>query len=170
MKIACHPVGLDFIESAPLRFVNKVEINASPEDVFNVLADADSWPRFVRDIRKARWTSQGPHGVGSTRTVFLTGMTVQEKFIAWEPGRRFTFCITESTVPLARAVCEDYRLEPSGSEKTLFTYVLACEPALLLKLLGPAGRWFLGGLCSRIAQGLAAFMKEKQKTRGLDKQ
>jgi len=168
MRFACRPVGLDFLESAPLRFVNEVEINAAPEYVFKVLADADSWPAFVRDIRKAQWTSPAPHGVGSTRTVVLTGMTVWEKFIAWEPGKRFTFYIEESTAPLARIVCEDYRLEPAGGGRTVLTYAMACEPALLLTLTGPLGKRQLGGLCSRIAHGISAFMEKKRNELGRD--
>jgi carbon monoxide dehydrogenase subunit G len=160
MKFACRPVGLDFIESAPLRFVNEVEINASPEEVFKVLADAESWPRFLKDAIKAEWTSPEPHGVGSTRTLILKGMTAQEHFIAWEPGKRFTFFVPEITAPLARAICEDYRLEPAGRGKTRFTYVVACEPGLLLRLTGPFGRWLLGSMFRKVAHSLAAFLEE----------
>jgi hypothetical protein len=159
MKFACRPVGLDFIESAPLRFIYTVDIDASPEGVFKVLADVDAWPRFLKDTLKAQWTSPEPHGVGSTRELILKGLTVQEHFIAWEPGKRFTFYIAEMTAPLARALCEDYHLEHSDSGKTRFTYIVACEPSLLLKLMGPVGRWLLGGMFRRVAYSLADFIK-----------
>ena len=161
MRFACRPVGLDFLEAAQLKFVKEVEINASPGEVFNVLADADAWPRFLKDVIRTEWTSPEPHGVDSTRTIVLKGMTARERFIAWEPGKRFTFCIVEVTTPLARALCEDYRLEPTVGGKTRLTYVLACNPTLLLKLMGPVGRRQLAGLCSRVAHGLADFMKGK---------
>jgi len=159
MKFACRPVGLDFIESAPLRFVYTVDIDASPEDVFKVLADVDAWPRFLEDARKAQWLSPVPHGVGSARTLILKGLTAQEHFIAWEPGKRFTFYIAEMTAPLARALCEDYRLEPAGRGKTRFTYIVACDPSLLLKLTGPVGRGLLGSMFRKVAYSLAGFMK-----------
>ena len=133
MKFSCRRVDLDFIESAPLRFVNEVEIDAFPDDVFKVLADADAWPRFLKDAVRATWTSPAPHGVGSNRILVLKGMTALEHFIAWEPGKRFAFCVLEITAPLVRAICEDYRLELAGSGKTRFTYVVACEPGLLLE-------------------------------------
>lgn len=161
MKFACHPVDLDFTESAPLRFVNEVEINASPEDVFNILADADCWPRFLKDAVRAEWASPEPHGVGSNRMLILKGMTALEHFIAWEPGKRFAFYVLEITVPLARAICEDYRLEPADSGKTRFIYIVACEPGLLLKLTGPVGRWLLGNKFRQVAHSLAEFINEK---------
>ena len=161
MSFVCRPVGLDFLESAPIRIMNEVEIEASPREVFNVLADADAWPRFLKDVIRAEWASPEPHGVHSTRKLILKGMTAMEKFIVWDPGKRFTFCIVETSAPLVRALCEDYRLEPSDGGKTRLTYVLACEPTLLLKLMGPMGRQLFRGLAGRVALGLAGFMKEK---------
>ncbi|HWR69273.1 MAG TPA: SRPBCC family protein [Desulfomonilia bacterium] len=161
MRFACRPVGLDFLESAPIRILHEVEIKASPGEVFNVLADADAWPRFLKDVVRTEWTSPEPHGVGSTRMIVLKGMTARERFIAWEQGKRFTFYIAEATAPLARALCEDYRLEPADGGKTRLTYVLACDPTFLLRLIGPVGRRLLAGLCSRVAHGLEDFMKGK---------
>lgn len=161
MRFACRPVDLDFIESAQIRFVNEVGINASPEEVFTVLSDTDSWPRFLKDVIKAEWTSPEPHGVGSTRKLILKGMTAMEKFIVWDPGKRFTFYIVETNAPLVRALCEDYRLEPAGGGKTVLTYVLALEPTLMLKLTGPMGRQLFRDLAGRVAHGLADFMKGK---------
>jgi len=40
----CDRVGLDFIDSAANRFSNSVELNITPEQLFEVLADAISWP------------------------------------------------------------------------------------------------------------------------------
>jgi carbon monoxide dehydrogenase subunit G len=142
--------------------VNEVEINAPPEVVFNILADTDAWPKFLADVVKAQWTSPEPHGVGSIRMLVLKGMTARENFIVWDPGKRFTFYIAESTAPLARALCEDYRLEAIGSGKSRLTYTMAYEPTLLLKLMGPLGKRLLGGLCKRVALGLVEFMKESR--------
>jgi hypothetical protein len=82
LNFVCRPVDLHFIESAPLRFVSEVEIDAPLKHVFKVLEDMESWSRFVRDAVKVEWTSPKPFGVGSTRTVILKGMTSPEQFIA----------------------------------------------------------------------------------------
>jgi uncharacterized protein YndB with AHSA1/START domain len=160
MKFTCRTVDSNFLESAPLRFVNEVEINASPEQVFKVFEDGESWPKWFKDIIKVEWTSPKPFGVGTTRTVTLKTMTVYEQFIAWDPAKRFTFYFTATSVPLFHAFCEDYRLEPIGKGKTKFTYIVAYEPRLLLKLAGPIGRWILGNSLRNGAHSLAVFIKE----------
>jgi len=43
-----------------------VDIDASPEDVFAVIADYSRGPEWQRNMSSARWTSPEPHGVGST--------------------------------------------------------------------------------------------------------
>jgi uncharacterized protein YndB with AHSA1/START domain len=158
MKFTCRSVDLYFLESKPLRFVNEVEINASPEQVFKVFEDGESWPKWFKDIVKVEWTSPKPFGVGTTRIVTLKTMTVYEQFIVWDPGKRFTFYFTATSVPLFHAFCEDYRLEPIGNGKTKFTYIVAYEPSLLFKLSGPIGRWILGKSLRNGAHSLAAYM------------
>src|SRR3954452_13613709 len=69
----CERVGLDFIDSAPFRFVSTVDLTIMPEQVFEVLDDAESWPQWATAITKVTWTSPQPHGVGTTRTVNMRG-------------------------------------------------------------------------------------------------
>jgi len=160
MKFTCRAMDLSFIESAPHRFVNEVEINASPERVFEVFEDGESWPNWCPDLIKVEWTSPKPFGVGSTRTVTLKTMTVYEHFIAWDPGKRFTFYLTAINRPIARAFCEDYRLETLDKGKTKFTYTVAYEPRLLLKLAGPIGKRIMGNMFRDTALCLTAFMEK----------
>ncbi len=65
----CERVGLDFIDRAPFRFVSTVDLAITPEQLFEVLDDAESWPHWATAITKVTWTSPQPHGVGTTRTV-----------------------------------------------------------------------------------------------------
>ncbi len=160
MRFTYRPVDLDFVEKAPLRFVTEVEIAASPEQVFKVFENENAWPEWFDDIIKVEWTSPKPYGVGTTRIGTLKRMTVYEKFIAWDPGRRFTFCLAAATLPIAHAFCEDYRLEPLGTGKTRFIYTIACEPRLLLKLAGPLGRRMMDSMLRKAARSLAAYMQQ----------
>ena len=41
----CRPVELDYLDPAPAVFSNSVDIALSPEELFEVLARADTWPR-----------------------------------------------------------------------------------------------------------------------------
>jgi hypothetical protein len=47
-------VGLDFIDSAPFRFVSTVDLTITPEQLFEVLDDAESWPQWATAITKAK--------------------------------------------------------------------------------------------------------------------
>ena len=81
MRFPCHPVDASFFDTAPMRFIrNTVELAARPADVFAIFEDGESWPRWFHGIHKVVWTSDKPCGVGTTRTVWLTGVTVQERF------------------------------------------------------------------------------------------
>ena len=50
----CKRVGLDFVESAPYRFVSTVDLAITPEQLFEVLADSTKLPlsptRMPRDV------------------------------------------------------------------------------------------------------------------------
>ncbi len=144
MGFECKPVDINFVEAASIRFINKVELAASPERVFKALEAEDSWPRWFKTIKSVKWSSPEPHGIGSTRTLAFKGMTAYEKFIVWEPGIRFTFYLTSMSAPFASAFCEDFQLETSDGGKTKLTYTVACAPGLILKLTGPVGRWLFG--------------------------
>jgi uncharacterized protein YndB with AHSA1/START domain len=88
----CERVGLDFIDSAPFRFVSTVDLTITPEQVFEVLDDAQSWPQWATVITKVTWTSPQPHGVGTTHTVDMRGGIVgHEQFLAWEPHSHMAF-------------------------------------------------------------------------------
>ena len=43
---ACRAVDMSFTEQAPLTIVNVVDLNASPDRVFAIFADVDSWPEW----------------------------------------------------------------------------------------------------------------------------
>jgi len=160
LRFPCREVGHDFLESAPLRFVNEVTINATPARVFEALEDPQAWPKWFNDIVKVEWTSPKPFSVGTTRTVRLKAMTVFEKFSVWETGKRFTFYFTETSLPFAHAFCEDYRLEDSGSGTTRLIYTVALEPRLLIRLGGPVSRLIMGRMFRNGARSLSAYMEK----------
>lgn len=158
VQFSCRAVDLEFLDSAPVRFVNVVEINASPERVFEVLEDEDSWPKWFKGIVKVEWTSPKPFGVGSSRKVMLKAMAVDERFIAWDPGKRFAFYFTATSQPVAHAFCEDYQLEALDDGRTKFTYTVAYEPRFLIQMAGPIGKRIFGKMFQNGARSLATFM------------
>ena len=83
----CERVDLSFVDDAPFRFVSTVALAITPEQLFEVLGDAESWPHWATVITNVTWTSPEPRGVGTTRTVDMRGgITGPEEFLAWEPS------------------------------------------------------------------------------------
>ncbi|MBS9533728.1 SRPBCC family protein [Mycobacterium sp. M1] len=128
----CEPVDLDFLATAPHRFANSVDLAVTPDQVFEVLADATAWPHWATVITNVTWTSPQPHGVGTTRLVDMRfGIVGDEEFLAWEPGQRMAFRFTASSTSALGAFAEDYRIEPAATGCRL-TWTLAN------RLTGPA--------------------------------
>lgn len=137
----CERVDLSFIETAPYRFRNSVDLAITPEQLFEVLGDAESWPRWAKVITKVTWTSPEPRGVGTTRVVEMRGGIIgDEEFIAWEPFRHMAFRFNECSTKAVAAFAEDYRVQviPGGCR---LTWTMAQQPArgagLGMALFGP---------------------------------
>ena len=164
MTSKCRPVGLDFIEGAPWRFENTVDLEATPEAVFDILADGESWPQWFDGIKRVAWTSPEPKGVGTTRTVTLTTMTAHEHFLAWERGRRFAFRFDGLSRPLWRAGIEDYRLEAREGNRTRFFYGVYLEPSLVLRLVSPIARARFTSMFREATEGLQTYVATRIST------
>ena len=137
----CERVDLDFIDNAPFVFRNSVDLAITPEQLFEVLADAESWPRWAPVITKVTWTSPEPRGVGTTRTVEMRGGIVgDEEFIAWEPFTHMAFRFNECSTRSVAAFAEDYRVEviPGGCRLTWTMSQKPQGPArLAMYVVGP---------------------------------
>ena len=134
----CERVDVDFIDSAPFAFRNSVDLAITPEQLFEVLSDAGSWPRWAELMRKANtavtWTSPEPRAVGTTRIVEMRGGIVgNEEFLAWEPFTHMAFRFNECSTKSVAAFAEDYRVEviPGGCR---LTWTMAQKPAGAAKL------------------------------------
>jgi carbon monoxide dehydrogenase subunit G len=148
----CERVDLDFIDNAPFRFRNSVDLTITPEQLFEVLGDAESWPRWASVITKVTWTSPEPRGVGTTRIVEMRGgMVGDEEFLSWEPFTRMAFRFNECSTRAVAAFAEDYRVEviPGGCR---LTWTMAQKPA------GPA-RLAMFAVAPLLNLGLRRFLK-----------
>ena len=88
---------------------------ASPETVFNILAESARWPQWsgVGTAALEREGDPAPDGLGARR-VFKSGrITSREEVVVFEPGRQFSYILL-SGLPVS-----DYRadvmLEPDSS-------------------------------------------------------
>ncbi|KUH98492.1 polyketide cyclase [Mycolicibacterium acapulense] len=142
----CERVDLDFVENAPFRFVSTVDLAITPEQLFEVLADAQSWPCWASVITEVTWTSPEPRGVGATRTVKMRGGIVgDEEFLAWEPYSHMAFRFNEASTGSIGAFAEDYRVVRTAQGCHL-TWVMAMKPngaaaRIGMTLGGPVMGW-----------------------------
>lgn len=83
----------------------QIDISRPAEEVFAFIADHANNPRWQRGMRSCRWTSEPPHGLGSTyeqEAVFL-GRPVISTFRVTEhiPPRRIGIETESGTFPIA---------------------------------------------------------------------
>jgi hypothetical protein len=102
-RFAAQPVEEAFFDSAPLRLREAFEIPRTAARVWEELT-ADSPLSWCRLLRSVTWTSPRPFGAGTTRTVHMLGNAtiLDERFFRWEEGRRKSFYVVESNLPLFR--------------------------------------------------------------------
>src|SRR5258708_6880700 len=118
---------IDWIDRAPVRIEAKAESTASPDKVFAVLADHERWPEWFTSVKKVTVLGKG-EGVGARRRVQVPGMTVDEEFIVWDPGKRWSFTGYEAKPGAARSLIEDCILTPLSNGGTAISYTMYLDP------------------------------------------
>ena len=151
---------LDFTERSPFRFENEAVVRCSPERLFDIWATGEAQERWFKDLRAIRWTSPEPHGVGATREVELATLTVKERFLAWDRGKRMAFQIYAITLPLVDAMVEDLQFTPLDGGRTRMIWRAHYRPALVMRLLHPLVRWNFSKLFSATCKDLARYAEE----------
>jgi uncharacterized protein YndB with AHSA1/START domain len=131
---ALVPRTLEWIDEAPLRVEATAESTAPPAEVFAVLADHERWPEWFPSVRRVTVTGAA-EGVGARRRVEIPGARVDEEFIAWEPGVRWSFTGLDARPRFTRSLVEDCRLSPLASGGTAITYTMYLDPPPLLRPL-----------------------------------
>lgn len=133
--------GDDFLETARFRYVNSVDVPATPERTWAALTADETLVSWTPLVTGLRWTSPRPFSVGTTRQVTILWLvSARERYYRWEEGRRMTFTAVQTSIPALRRLAEDYVVEatPIGS-RLIWTLALEPRPALepLLRLIGP---------------------------------
>jgi carbon monoxide dehydrogenase subunit G len=124
----CTPVGVDFLQQTPNVFVAEEVIRATPEQIFDVFEDAESWTEWATPIEKVEWTSPKPYGVGTTRSVHMMGGLVgYEEFVEWERGKRMAFTFLGASKNATEKFLEDYRVTDLGDGTCKVEWYMAME-------------------------------------------
>ncbi|MET8601851.1 SRPBCC family protein [Streptomyces althioticus] len=131
-----RPVGQEFTSVAPVRLVFEREITAAPPAVFDALArDVGGWTAWFRVLTLAR-----PLDGGAGREIRLLGAArFRETILAAEEPDVYAYRVDVTNVPGARAMVEEWRLEPAGTG-TRVRWTMAVDGVAPFRLAMKAGR------------------------------
>ncbi len=131
-----RPVGQEFASVAPVRLVFEREITAAPPAVFDALArDVAGWTAWFRVLTLAR-----PLDGGAGREIRLLGAArFRETILAAEEPDVYAYRVDVTNVPGARAMVEEWRLEPAGTG-TRVRWTMAVDGVAPFRLAMRAGR------------------------------
>jgi hypothetical protein len=125
--------GLDFLKTAPIILDFAEQVRAPQADVWNVIgADPSTWVPWFPGLREGAFTSPPPYGVGTKRQVRVRGW-YRETIVAWDEGSRMAYRVENTSMPVARALIEDWVLEPHGDTTTVH-WTFATDPTPMFRL------------------------------------
>lgn len=151
-----RPVGLDFVETAPVRLVFARELAAVPDAVFHALAeDVSGWPEWFSAVTLAR-----PLDDGARREVRLRGGTrFEETVLAAKAGDVYAYRVDTTNAPGARALVEEWRLTPAGTG-TRLRWTFAADGTGVFRLVVGAARAGMGRTFRQAVTALDARLAE----------
>jgi len=157
---AFRPVGLDFADTAPARYVVEEDVAAPQQAVWTAFADAASWPHWFPHVEWVRYEGKMPPGVGTKRISMVAGCLHDETMVVWDAPRRWGYIINSASEALSTAQIEitEFEAIPSG---TRVRWILACDPLDGLKYLSGDEPFetFLGRLFTQTMRNLEAYLK-----------
>lgn len=117
------------------RWEQSIDISATPERVWDVMADIERWPHWTPSIISVKKRSDGPFGTGTTATVRAKG-TPESTWTVTEatPARSFTW----DTKVRGASTSAGHVIQPtaSGSRVTLSVEIAGIAATLLKPILG----------------------------------
>ena len=120
-------VDLDFLESAPHRFVFEAIVPASQKVVFGAIgADPSTWTWWPGHEGGA-YETPPPHGVGSRREMHMGESQYRETILAWDEPTRWAYRLDESADSLIDALVEEWVVDGDGDRSTV-RWTFAVEP------------------------------------------
>ncbi|MFE9438581.1 SRPBCC family protein [Streptomyces sp. NPDC006602] len=107
-----RPVGVEFVETAPVRLVFAREVSAAPDAVFHALAeDVPGWADWFGAVTLARSFDEG-----ARREIRLRGGTrFLETVLLAKEAEVYAYRVDETNAPGPRALVEEWRLTAAGS-------------------------------------------------------
>jgi len=140
----CGPSDASLYTDAPVRYVFTQELPVTPDTLFDIFEDPDTWAKWALGIARVVWTSEKPYGPGTTRTViFWGGMEVYEEFLQFDRGREMAFVFYGTSELVWTSFGEHYRIEAIGQKSCRLTWTVAFEPTGAFGRFYPLFGWLM---------------------------
>ena len=119
-------VDMDYVDSAPVRYIVSAEIALPRKIVWNYFANASSWCHWFPRVNKAWYEGKRHYGVGTRRMSDVAGVIHDETMVTWDEPECWAYTINRATKQLSAAQLEvtEFEETPTG---TKIIWTLACE-------------------------------------------
>jgi uncharacterized protein YndB with AHSA1/START domain len=155
MPHSLRTVDLDFLNTAPIRFVFEADVAAPQADVFAAIsADPSTWTWWPGHD-EGSYESLPPHGVGSRRHMRMGDSWYRETILAWEEPTRWAYRVDESADPMLEALVEEWTVEGDGNRSTV-RWTFAVEPGADVAERFPAAKPVIGDMFDQAMANLGA--------------
>lgn len=137
-------------------------IAASPEQIWEVLADFGAVSTWAPNADHSCLMSAGGGGVGITRRIQTRRMTLVERVVTWDEPKTLAYDI-EGLPPVVRSARNEWRLEPAGAKRTVVTLTSAsdCGPRPPQKLIARIVGFRLAKASAVMLAGLNDVLEER---------
>ena len=131
MAHTLRTVELDFLNTAPHRFVFEASVAASKDDVFGAIsADPETWTWWPGHD-EGSYETPPPHGVGSRRHMRMGDSWYRETILAWDEPTRWAYRVDESANSLIDALVEEWVVD-GDDDRSDVRWTFAVEPSASL--------------------------------------
>lgn len=125
------PVDLAYIEDAGKYKELTHSFDVPAPILWQSLLDPAAWTEWL-PLDEVIWDDPAGTTVGSKRTVKVGKNTIEETFLAWEPGHRLAFRFEKSDLPVS-AFAEDYIVESVSAEACRLIWRIRGDAFFLIK-------------------------------------
>jgi Polyketide cyclase / dehydrase and lipid transport len=123
-------------------------IDAPVARVWATFTDHPTWEIWFDGCKSCAATSTPASGVGSTRSITVSGLRVDERFIAWDHERVWAFTVVNLRPAFAKAMIERATFTDLGGTRTQIDYRIAISPS---RWAGPLRKVFAKRMQSAFA-------------------
>ncbi len=131
-----EPATLELLDTAEFTLSTDVDLAASIDEVWAVIADNTSWTEWFHNCTKMTASHDTWTAAGQTRTISTTPFVIEEVAIEVDEPNRWAMSLTKTNLPMAKRMLEVLDITDTsrnGEERTEVKWTGAFDlPAYLL--------------------------------------